>query len=69
MVTTRIEGLREEREVGVVPRIMFTGSITTTDQTLPAAGTGREGGGKAVEETVEETPGSLHQADLREVVE
>ena len=40
----------------------------TTGQTLPAAGTGREGEGKAVEETtVGETPGSPHQADLREV--
>ena len=65
MVTTRIEDLREVR---VLARIMFTGSITTTDPTLPAAGTGREGEGKGEEETtVEETPGSLHQADLREV--
>ena len=66
MVTTRIEDLREVR---VLARIMFTGSITTTDPTLPAAGTGREGEGKGVEETVVGTPGSLHQADLREVVE
>ena len=66
MVTTRIEDLREVR---VLARIMFTGSITTTDPTLPAAGIGREGEGKGVEETVEGTPGSLHPADLREVLE
>ena len=66
MVLTRIEDLRE---VQVLPRIMHTGSITITDPTLPAAGTGREGEGKGVEETVVGTPGSLHPADLREVVE
>ena len=65
LVTTRTEDLRE---VGVVPR-MFTDSIRTSGQTLPAAGTGREGEGKGEEETVEETPGSLHPADLREVEE
>ena len=65
MVLTRIEDLTEAL---ALPRIMCTGSITTTDQTLPAAGTGKEGEGKGVEEeTVEVTPGSLHQADLREV--
>ena len=65
MVLTRIEDLTEAL---ALPRIMCTGSITTTDQTLPAAGTGKEGEGKGVEEeTVEVTPGSLHLADLREV--
>ena len=64
MVLTRIEDLRE---VPVLPRIMHTGSITTTDPTLPAAGTGKEAEGKEVEETAEVTLGSLHQADLREV--
>ena len=64
MVLTRTEDLSEVR---VLPRIMHTGSITTTDPTLPAAGTGKEGEGKEAEETVEVTLGSLHQADLREV--
>ena len=63
MVLTRTEDLSEVR---VLPRIMHTGSITTTDPTLPAAGTGKEGEGKEAEETVEVTLGSLHQADLRE---
>ena len=63
MVSTRIEDLRE---VQVLPRIMRTGSITTSDQTLRAAGTGKEAEGKEVEETAEVTLGSLHQADLRE---
>ena len=63
MVTTRIEDLRE---VQVLPRIMHTGSITITDPTLPAAGTGKEEEGKGVEETAEVTLGSPHQADLRE---
>ena len=61
---TRIEDLRE---VLVLPRIMHTDSITTTDPTLPAAGTGKEAEGKGVEETAEVTLGSPHQADLREV--